>query len=86
MDMSGFAVAMNAAGQPSVALVIPGTPAAEAGLQRGDVITAIDDAPVDARAIADLRDRCRRPGERIALAVQRGGQAKTTTVITRRLV
>ena len=60
-DMSGFAVAMNARGEPMVAFVLPGTPAADAGLERGDVIVSVDGSTADRRTLGELRERCRRP-------------------------
>jgi S1-C subfamily serine protease len=58
-----------------VAVVIPGGPADQAGVQAGDLITAVDGVPVSdptglANAIAD-----KRPGEQVALEVDRSGQS-----------
>ena len=57
--------------------VEPGSPAARAGLQRGDVITALDDEKVlDSNA---LRNRIAgtTPGSTMAVTVVRGGRAQT---------
>ena len=60
----------------------PGTaeaPALAAGLQPGDVITAVDGAPV--RSNADLRDALQpRAGERVVLSVERGGERREVPV------
>ncbi|HYT89569.1 MAG TPA: PDZ domain-containing protein [Gemmataceae bacterium] len=56
--------------------VAPGTPAAGAGLERGDVITALNGAPVVSGE--DLRQTIHRcaPGEEVTVEVTRGGAAR----------
>jgi hypothetical protein len=66
--------------------VAPGSPAAEAGLMHGDVILSVDGAPASHRLLAELRDRLRRPGERVVLMVRRGGETKRVEIVTRRMV
>lgn len=57
-----------------VARTISGGPAAQAGLQRGDVITKIDNTPLkDESDLARLINQ-HKPGERITLTVVRGSQ------------
>ncbi|HET9223994.1 MAG TPA: trypsin-like peptidase domain-containing protein [Roseiflexaceae bacterium] len=57
-----------------IVAVGPGTPAAAAGLQSRDIITAIDGAPVaDDSAFAKIIDS-HKPGDTIALNVARGSQ------------
>lgn len=56
-------------------------PADRAGLQVGDVIVALDDVPVTDGAMA-MREIVRlRPGERVAVSLQRGDQQLTVTAI-----
>lgn len=61
--------------------VSPGTPAAGAGLQQGDVIIGVGDEPVTGSEglIAQIRDR--RPGAEVQLVVVRGGSRITLTAI-----
>jgi serine protease Do/serine protease DegQ len=60
-----------------VAEVATGSPAARAGLRKGDVVIALDGRPV--RAAAELRARLGvvPVGESIELRVRRGGEART---------
>lgn len=60
--------------------VVPGGPAAQAGLARGDVLLEVDGEPV--RSLADLRailDR-HRPGDRVTVTVQHGDERRVRTV------
>ncbi len=63
-----------------VVTVAPGTPAETAGLERGDIITAIDGDTV--RSMQELAGRITRyaPGDEVTLAVQRGGDQLELTV------
>jgi Do/DeqQ family serine protease len=66
-----------------VAQVIPDSPAEEAGVREGDVVTAIDGKPV--KGAADLRNEVGllRPGRTVALTVLRnGGQLEIDVMIT----
>jgi S1-C subfamily serine protease len=57
--------------------VAPGSPAARAGLRRGDVVTAIDRAKV--RGVADLRNRLglAEVGQVVRLEILRDGRRRT---------
>jgi S1-C subfamily serine protease len=67
-----------------VASVSPGKPADRAGIERGDIITRVDDTPIkqggDLRRV--LRDR--RPGDTVRITVARAGEG--TRTLTARLV
>ena len=63
-----------------VASVVPGGPAAKAGFEQGDVVTAID-----GKSVEDSRDLVRRVGSAVAgsspnFTIQRQGQTKTMKV------
>jgi putative serine protease PepD len=71
-----------AAGTEGVRLtqVRPGTPAAKAGLQTGDVITAVGGRSVrDPSALSTAID-AKKPGDRVTLTYLRNGQTHTATV------
>lgn len=63
-----------------VSSVEPGTPADRAGFQAGDLIVAVDSAPVEGSA--DLRQKIglRRPGDEVAIAYLRDGEHRTAEV------
>jgi serine protease Do len=56
-----------------IAEVVPGSPAERAGLQKGDVVVAVDGIPV--RSAAQLRNHIGLTpiGRRVALTIQRAG-------------
>ncbi|HEY4326465.1 MAG TPA: Do family serine endopeptidase [Mucilaginibacter sp.] len=60
--------------------VVPGGGAAEAGLQKGDIISKVDGSP--AFASSDLQERVGRlhPGDKINLTVLRGSDVKDFTI------
>lgn len=60
--------------------VEPDTPAEKAGLKPGDLITAVDNTPVDERQrLVDLI-RAHKPGDKVTLNVLRGNQRLTIEV------
>lgn len=71
------------AGVPSGALlgaVAPGSPAAQAGLQPGDVIVALDGQRIDSSEALVAAVRARQPGTKVSLTITRGGSTRTVTV------
>jgi len=60
--------------------VKPDTPAAEAGLKQGDIITAIDDRPVSSATQLRLRVAGIKPGSRVDVDVYRDGRSRTLVV------
>ncbi len=64
-----------------VTVVEPQGPAAGAGIRAGDVIVAVDGAPVADRAAFVSRVQDRHPGERLRLTLRRAGAANQTVDI-----
>jgi serine protease Do len=64
-----------------VTAVAPGSPAARAGLQVGDVITSVDDQPMATdSALAELLAK-HAPGDALTFTVQRGSQSMPVTIV-----
>lgn len=61
--------------------VWPGGPADRAGLHSGDVIEAVDGAPVDSEGSLTYRIATRRPGESVQLTVRRGAASLLPHVV-----
>jgi putative serine protease PepD len=63
-----------------VTSVASGSPASRAGVQTGDVVTAVDGSAIaDAQALRAAIDE-HKPGDKIELSVRRAGQTKTFTL------
>ena len=60
--------------------VIPGSPADKAGLEAGDIITAVDGTPVDATHPLNQVMRGHAPGDVVRMDVLRNGQHTTVSV------
>jgi S1-C subfamily serine protease len=60
--------------------VEPGSAAEEAGLQVGDVVTAVGDRPVTTSTELTAAVRSQAPGEEVTLTVRRGGQSRSIAV------
>jgi len=69
-----------------VAEVIPGSPAAQAGVKAGDEVQLVDGAPVDRAPVEALRARLRAPGVKVTLRLLRGGKTVDVELTTRRLI
>jgi S1-C subfamily serine protease len=69
----------SAAGSGDV--IVPGGPAAQGGLQAGDIITAVDGTALDASHPLDMVTSQLAPGASIKLDVLRGGQTTQLTVV-----
>jgi putative serine protease PepD len=57
-----------------------GTPAAQAGLRKGDVVTSVDGKPITDGISLIVAIRSHQPGETIDLAVRRGGRLRDVKV------
>jgi putative serine protease PepD len=76
----GVATTDASGGGARVGSIVSGSPAAKAGVQQGDVITAVDDSKVDDSAsLGDIVDG-HAVGDTVKLTVRRGGSLKTLTV------
>lgn len=87
-DKSGISVVArgNTLKNFEIINVAPGTPAASAGLQKGDIIAGIDtDAAADLD-LAQVRDLFRQVGHKYNLLIDRGGNTLQITVEMRRLL
>ncbi|WP_461029720.1 S1C family serine protease, partial [Streptomyces sparsus] len=60
--------------------VVPGGPADEAGVEEGDVITAVDGSAVGTGEELIVKIRSHRPGDRLELTVERDGESRTVEV------
>ena len=72
----------GAPARPAVQLtaVVGGGPAARAGLQTGDVVTAVGGGSVTSSSSLQAAIAARRPGERVAVTLYRDGRRRTITV------
>ncbi len=59
--------------------VVQGGPAASAGLQAGDIVTAIDGKPIEGSADLVAAIAAKKPGDSITLTVKRGSGTETIT-------
>ena len=85
---SGFALVAGGPGLKTleVAQVVPGSPAARAGIQAGDIIAGIDDEPAADISLASAREMFRQVGHKYKLLIQRGDQTHEVTVQMLRLL
>jgi S1-C subfamily serine protease len=63
-----------------VGSVVPGSPAAAAGIRPGDVITQLDTQPIVAPAILTSAIAGMQPGDKVDLQLQRGASQYTVNV------
>lgn len=63
---------------PLIVRVVPGSPAATAGLRHGDRVVAIDDAPLTSQA--DMLARLAAVGPRVVLGIERRGRLTVATL------
>jgi putative serine protease PepD len=75
VDMAG-----TGSGGALVTRVIPGSPAAGAGIKPGDVITQIDTQPIAAPSIASAAIEGMQPGDQVSIELQRGKAAYSAEV------
>src|SRR4051794_30248190 len=76
----GVSTQAAATGGATVGDVVAGGPAAKAGLQRGDVIVSIGGAGVSGPDDVAAAVNARKPGDKVAVVVERGGNRRTLNV------
>ena len=84
-DMTGIGWMRDASGW-SVRFVNPDTPASEAGLREGDVLTSVDGQPAARLDPAALRRLMQTEGRSVRLGIRRGDQESIVTLVLRRLL
>jgi putative serine protease PepD len=57
----------------AIKTVVPGTPAADAGLERGDIVLSVDGTPVLTSTDLVALIRSSQPGDKVTLSVERNG-------------
>ncbi len=76
----GANVDMTFQGGAKVSQVSTGSPAQRAGIKEGDIVTSIDSQKVDSAEALIVAIRAHRPGERVAMSVERDGRTVQVTV------
>jgi hypothetical protein len=87
-DMSGIRFALNGKRfeAPVVFWVFDGSPAAEAGVKVGDIVTAIDGRPAASFTMESLRTYMQREGAVVRLDLERGAEKKSVDLRLRKLI
>jgi carboxyl-terminal processing protease len=67
-------------------LVVPGSPAAEAGLAAGDRIAGVDGRPASELAYWDITRVFQDAGRKVALEIHRGAEKRTVTLALRKIL
>ena len=75
----GLATTRDEDGRARVSNIIPGSPAEDAGVDKNDVIVAVDGRIMDQGEFLRMLD-ARKPGETLKLAVMRRGTLKEISV------
>lgn len=77
MEYAGDGARVSAHSKGGKPPVAPGGPGAKAGIRAGDVITAVDGAPVHSGEELIVKIRSHRPGDTLALTLQRDGKERS---------
>jgi C-terminal processing protease CtpA/Prc len=85
-DMSGMLWEPTPEGSVEVVDVIPNSPAAESGLEAGDLILAVDGRQVRELGATALERLLLREGLQLRLTVERGMDRSERNLVTRRLI
>jgi PDZ domain len=87
-DKSGISVVAKGSTLKTFEIVDlnPGSPAAKAGIQKGDVIEGIDEDAAADLTLAEIRELFREVGHKYTLVIDRNGQTKQITIEMRRQI
>jgi len=87
-DKSGLTIIAKGPGlkQFQVVAVQPGTAGAHAGIQKGEIITGIDEEPAADLTLIGIRELFRETGRTCKLAIDRKGQSLQVSISLRRLL
>lgn len=87
-DKSGISVASKGDSLKTFEIVDvnPGSPAAKAGIQKGDIIAGIDEDAAADLTLAEIRALFRQIGHKYTLVIDRNGQNKQITVEMKRQI
>ncbi len=85
-NMSGMTLEPGEGDGLSVAKIVPGSPAAVAGLQEGDVVLVLNGETVSGADRVRLRDLFEKVGEEISVSYLRGGSTESARFRLRRLL
>ncbi|HEU4928230.1 MAG TPA: aspartyl protease family protein [Candidatus Krumholzibacteria bacterium] len=85
-DMSGMVLEIHGGEKRRVNSVLAGSPAAEAGVESGDVLVAIDGIPLAALGYQGISESLTRDGAVIRVTLERGGESIEKALKLRRLV
>ncbi|MFJ6072483.1 trypsin-like peptidase domain-containing protein [Streptomyces sp. NPDC093065] len=81
MGYAGDGARVGAKGSDGGPAVTAGGPGAEAGIEPGDVITAVDGQRVHSGEELIVKTRAHRPGDRLELTVERGGKETKVSLV-----
>ncbi|MET8170746.1 trypsin-like peptidase domain-containing protein [Streptomyces sp. NPDC005329] len=81
MDYAGDGARVGGADSGAGSPVTAGGPADRAGVRAGDVITEVDGRRVHSGEELIVKTRAHRPGDRLALTIERDGRERTLTLV-----
>jgi predicted aspartyl protease len=88
-DMSGIALTPEKNGGTKlfrIRQVVPNTPAAEAGMQAGDLITMIDDKPAASFTAGSIERMFKQEGRKLTLTIKRNEKVTQVMLMLHRLI
>ena len=81
MDYSGDGARVSAKAGDGGPAVTAGGPGDRAGIEPGDVITAVDGQRVHSGEELIVKTRAHRPGDRLRLTIRRDGRERTVSLV-----